>query len=870
MPTLTYVEGFEHQNLSALAFGGGAGTGICDGITGSPTIDTTNPRTGAACLQITASANLQKVLKQPFGGFPSVSVVSLYIRFPTLPSADCNIFNLGVVAGAANSGRLWFNQATGKLHIAISLTKNGTDVGPVLSSATWYRVDMRLNVSSNPALLDCRVDGGTNVQVSVAQAATNVDGWVFGNDNSTATYTCQYDDFVASSTSADYPIGPHKVLMLQPGSGPTGQGNPGTNVMEDGTGTDITDANPAWSKLDEAPALDSAGADTVAQAAVGASNYAEVNFQDTAEGTIWAAVAFASLRAGGLTANDGTTRIVYSDATTVDIYSGDMSETTPNHRVLLLTTSKIDSTAELNGLVGRVGFSSNVASVPWWLALSVQYAVPEVISPDANVTPPTVSATTNVPVPSVVADTTVLVPVVAAQFVDGTDLTSYTTGSLTPTSGALYLAFVVGRTSDVAYRAPTLIGTNGWNVTWTRVPAATAIYRFAGIDRGGTDVFWGVASSAVAGTLTFDYGAGSNLKAGTLHLIRIDGGPNTTAPIGATATNHIDVNTGNTISAILSATPATTSLIVACSFSDLNTGTMTPGSGYTALGSVQVGGSAGVSQPLYDEAPTSSTVGATWSANDILALSAVEIRKAGVPTGPFPVVAATNFAVKLVADTVHNVVLPAGISAGNRLMMFAVWDGSATLSGMPVGWTQVLDVHPGLLSVAVWEKISASGSETDFTFTTSVAEQSAIRTWRIAGSHATQPAEAGAAVNGTGTSLNPNDPVPSWGAADTLWVVFAGIDGSLTVSSYPTNYTDNRFSGDTGNTTQGAGVVLCSRNLNALQDDAGAVVISASSTYIVHQIAIRPAAAAGGPPVPKIQRVRIVKSAAVQNRASRW
>lgn len=226
----------------------------------------------------------------------------------------------------------------------------------------------------------------------------------------------------------------------------------------------------------------------------------------------------------------------------------------------------------------------------------------------------------------------VLSAVVENQTKSSVDGNSYTTGSVTPTNAALYVVFVVGRTGNVAHRVPTLTGTNGWNTTWTRVSAAQAIYSFSAINRCGTEVFWGIASSGTAGTLTFDYGAGTNYLSGTIHILRIDGGPNTTSPIGVTGSAHDDTGSATTVTATLTGTPAVTSIVVACASSDIGTGPLTPSSGYATLGTFQIPDT-GCSQPEYDEAPSSTSVGATFAVADICAISAVEVLMAStVPT----------------------------------------------------------------------------------------------------------------------------------------------------------------------------------------------------------------------------------------------
>ncbi|MGH7252650.1 MAG: hypothetical protein ACREIE_02505, partial [Nitrospiraceae bacterium] len=152
-------------------------------------------------------------------------------------------------------------------------------------------------------------------------------------------------------------------------------------VVPNAAGTDsnpgnmpITGAATAWEAMDEWPA------DTttfVAETAIGAGDYREVLFADTTETTIWGAVALAASWSAAATANNGTTRIVYNDATTVDVFSGDMSETSLHYRTVLLDAAKVDTQTEFNGLMARVGFSSDATPDPQWSSLMVQYAVPE-------------------------------------------------------------------------------------------------------------------------------------------------------------------------------------------------------------------------------------------------------------------------------------------------------------------------------------------------------------------------------------------------------------------------------------------------------------------------------------------------------------
>lgn len=212
----------------------------------------------------------------------------------------------------------------------------------------------------------------------------------------------------------------------------------------------------------------------------------------------------------------------------------------------------------------------------------------------------------------------------------------------------------------------------------------------------------------------------------------------------------------------------------------------------------------------------------------------------------FPVVATVGYSEESVDTTTHDVVVPASIGAGDLLMLWAAIDDTTTEPSIS-GWSPVwfLDgAHVG----AVYYKFAAGG-ETDFTYTTSVAQQSSNRTWRVTGAHASSPPEVGATGNNGFSSLvNPGTLSPTWGTDDTLWVVFGAFDQNPTVSAYPVNYTDNQFSDfSTGGSEETrSGLVLCSRNLTAATEDPDAGTLSASVNLVSRLFAIRPAVGSAG------------------------
>ena len=371
MPTLVLVEGFEHQTASVDRFGGAVDKGIFSIIDTASriTFDTTDKRSGAAALKITQNGtNSSRAIL----GHPSTAilVVSLYFRIVSAPSVQSRLLEGGTIeAGVeiATDGTIRLRQSGGSIQ-----------TGPNVADGEWHRLDYLLNRTATTHTCDWEVDGVAQTQstrTGQTAGATTVN-FALGSFATTNTMTVWFDDLVISATSGDYPLGPHKVLSSVPMD--DGTHNAGTDGMEDTAGADINGTTvEAWPLMDEWPA----GSDRVQQNGTGTGEYAEVLFEDATETTIWAVVGFAALSSATTTANNGTTRVVDVDGTTLtNIYAGDMSSTAPHYRRALVAVpggGSWDQT-KFNGLKVRVGFSSDGSPIPYWNSLLLQYAVPEV------------------------------------------------------------------------------------------------------------------------------------------------------------------------------------------------------------------------------------------------------------------------------------------------------------------------------------------------------------------------------------------------------------------------------------------------------------------------------------------------------------
>lgn len=211
----------------------------------------------------------------------------------------------------------------------------------------------------------------------------------------------------------------------------------------------------------------------------------------------------------------------------------------------------------------------------------------------------------------------------------------------------------------------------------------------------------------------------------------------------------------------------------------------------------------------------------------------------------FPQVAAVNGGNDLVNQMNHTVNLPAGINAGDLLLVFFCSDGNPVIT-FPGGWTQLFQtISGGLVAFCCWYRIADGGEGATITVNTSLNQKTAHTSYRITGYSAVP--EVG--VSATGVSANPDPPnlAPSWGAKDTLWFASCGYDdGAKTVNAYPANYLNGR--NDRSNSVTGCGVGTAERDLNASPENPGTFTLSGADEWVANTVAIqsRGSAAGGG------------------------
>lgn len=118
-------------------------------------------------------------------------------------------------------------------------------------------------------------------------------------------------------------------------------------------------------------------------------------------------------------------------------------------------------------------------------------------------------------------------PTVLDQGQTSTDNTANAAGSSTPSSGEIELAFWLWSKATAPDAPTTVSGTNGFNATWTSINELGFNTNGSPTRRFGSR--WAVASSSVAGVLTWDWGA--NTQTGFAHHLCTVVGVNTTTPL---------------------------------------------------------------------------------------------------------------------------------------------------------------------------------------------------------------------------------------------------------------------------------------------------------------------------------------------------
>jgi hypothetical protein len=232
-----------------------------------------------------------------------------------------------------------------------------------VSAGTWYLIDLRASFAANPNTADWKINGVAQTGLSSAVASSTAVAIGWGSSSSLQTYTANYDDILVSLNSTDYPFGDGRILRL----GPIATTYPVTE-FQDHDSTPL-DAN-SFGNLDELP-MTTTG-DYIKQITTGATSYVQVDFSNPGEcvKAVFATLAYSNTTAG---ANNGKTSI-FDGGTERVVFSGDMNTTAITYQSAYIAPASSPWTeTTINGVVARIGYSTDVSPTPEWHALGLEY-----------------------------------------------------------------------------------------------------------------------------------------------------------------------------------------------------------------------------------------------------------------------------------------------------------------------------------------------------------------------------------------------------------------------------------------------------------------------------------------------------------------
>lgn len=226
--------------------------------------------------------------------------------------------------------------------------------------------------------------------------------------------------------------------------------------------------------------------------------------------------------------------------------------------------------------------------------------------------------------------------------------------------------------------------------------------------------------------------------------------------------------------------------------------------------------------------PGATNFGGTWGNSDESKSAGLEI----IP-GPFPVVEAWASGRTTTVDTTnHAITLPAGIVAGQKLVVLFSSDGAPTCSTTSTGWVKVGQAsNSTVVTGAVFEKI-ATGSDA-LTINTTTAEQSSHISARVSNAGTLYAASA----NGSSTNSNPPSLTPAGGLNDYLWLSTRSGDSTVLATVPPANFSHLQSLAAAG--TGGASSNIAERPFTGTVLDPGTFT-SASEQWVSWTIAIAP------------------------------
>lgn len=381
---------------------GMAGGGLFDVTAGLPSFSTSVFRNGERSGEFLSTGVSAQVRAQKNLTSHTNQVGRVAIRISAVPSVEATIMEVGDQAATVT-----YHQFAIKTDGTLRATWfNGTSVvsvdGPVLSVNTWYLLEWHFDGdSTTERRTEWRVNGVAQTTATCTPSTAVTAGYnqtrvgsAAGNAHA-GNYTLFADDWIVSTTPADYPIGDGKVIALRPASD-------GTHSFTDNdfsTGDAGTQRAASYTDfylmVDDVFATTRSTTDNIAQRVIRSTGYVEINPADTPEsGTANGVRALLEYSSSGTQANRmacivrtsaGFAGVLWGDLPVAQGGNGgatsDYSESDNFCKSVVVTKPGAGWTpSEVNQIHWRLGGSGDVTPVPTVQALMLEIDYPAAVS----------------------------------------------------------------------------------------------------------------------------------------------------------------------------------------------------------------------------------------------------------------------------------------------------------------------------------------------------------------------------------------------------------------------------------------------------------------------------------------------------------
>ena len=347
-------------------------------IVGSPV------KSGSYALRVfpTAAAS---ILDSQFTLSTAMIVARFSIRFATLPSSDCLLFS-----ETQGSNGLGFQASDSTLRAARDpTTPVFGSTGFVVTTGVWYDVDIKIDANANPRTVDVIVAGTVLGQLANGPAPSTITVLRFGSSVA-ETLDVYYDDFVLSTTAADYPIGRRSIIGLVPdadGTHSTAAGQIKHGTAATPLGTDIlpgtTDAF-GWVNGRPIGGGASDNSRLINQAGTASASYVEEDFEATTQIVPPDAVEVHTVDQQATTSSGGfSTKL--NDNGTEDVLitrsgAGVITDRFVTKQYATMVGGGAWTLARLLALKVRFGYSGDANPDQYWRGIMIEAAFPDALA----------------------------------------------------------------------------------------------------------------------------------------------------------------------------------------------------------------------------------------------------------------------------------------------------------------------------------------------------------------------------------------------------------------------------------------------------------------------------------------------------------